>query len=96
MIAMTRDQLIRHELINLKVTVTHSSNPLHERINGVVIDETKNTLLIASGSKKKRISKEGAIYGFTMADGTFIEVEGRLLQFRHADRTGKAPRRNHS
>ena len=95
MTVTTEGQLIRHELINLKVTVTHSSNPLHNGLNGIVIDETKNTLLIASGSKKRRIPKEGTTYGFTMTDGTFIEVEGELLLGRPADRTRKTFRRKH-
>ena len=93
MITITEDDLLRHELISLKVTITRSSNPLHEGINGVVVDETKNTLIIAGGSKKRRIPKECATYVFTMPDGTFIEVEGRRLLGRPVDRIGKMPRR---
>ena len=91
MITITEDELLRHELISLRITVTRSSNPSHEGINGVVVDETKNTLVIADGSKKRRIPKEGATYVFTMPDGTFIEVEGRRLLGRPVDRTGKIP-----
>lgn len=93
MITITEDELLRHELINLRVMVTRSSNQFQEGINGVVVDETKNTLVIADDSKKRRIPKMGAIYVFTMPNDTFIEVEGRRLLGRPVDRIGKTSRR---
>ena len=89
MIAVGEDRLSRHELIGLKITVIHSSNPLHLGIKGVVVDETKNMLVIADNSKKKRVPKEDATYGFTMPDGTLIEIEGRQLLGRSVDRIGR-------
>lgn len=94
MIVVTEDELLRHELINLKVTVIRSSNPLQEGISGVVVDETKNMLVIADVSKKRCISKEGVTYGFVMPAGTFIQIEGRRLRGRPVDRIKKKPRKN--
>ena len=93
MTAGREDELARHELIGLRAVITRSSNPLHVGIKGVVVDETQNILVIASGSEKRRISKEDATYGFTLLNGAFVEVEGRRLLGRPADRVGKTSRR---
>ena len=93
MIAIKEDNLLRNELITLKVIITRSSNPLQEGIKGVVVDETKRMLVVADASKKRYISKECVIYGFTMPDGTFIEVDGKRLLGRPADRIKKKFRR---
>ena len=92
MIAVTGDNLLRHELIGLKVEVVRSSNPLLMGIKGVVIDETKNTLVVKVNSGKKRLPKDGVTYGFSLSNGTFIEVEGRQLLDRPVDRIGRRRR----
>ncbi len=89
MIMFRANELPNHELIGLKVRVTHSSNCLQSGIEGTVVDETRNTLVIASGSKKRRLSKDGVTYGFTLYDGTLVEVDGKQLIERPVDRTGK-------
>ncbi len=91
MITETEDKLLRNELLNLMVTIKHSSNPLHEGINGVVVDETKNSIVIANGSKRRRIQKEYVIYLFSMPNGKLIEIDGRWLLGRPVDRIGKMP-----
>ena len=96
MIAITEERLLRHELISLRITIKCSSNPSQEGINGVVVDETKNTLVIADGSKRRRIAKVGATYVFNMPDRTFIEIDGRRLLGRSVDRIGKMPWREKS
>ncbi|MCJ7632719.1 ribonuclease P protein subunit [Candidatus Bathyarchaeota archaeon] len=93
MIALTEDKLIRHELIGLEVNVIHSSNPFQEGISGIVLNETKNMLVISSFSKERYISKDGVTYKFTNPDGAFVEIEGRALLGRSIDRIGKTPRR---
>lgn len=89
MIAVMANELSGHELIGLRVRVVYSSNRLHAGIEGVVVDETKNMLVIASGSGKKRLPKDNVTYGFTLPDGTFIMVDGKQLLDRPVDRTGK-------
>ncbi|MFH0748467.1 MAG: ribonuclease P protein subunit [Candidatus Bathyarchaeota archaeon] len=93
MININEDKFIRHELIGLNVNVTHSLNSFQEGIGGVVLDETKNMLVISGFLKKRYISKAGVTYRFTKSDGTFIEIEGRELLGRSVDRIGKTPRR---
>lgn len=89
MIAVEKDRLTRHELIGLKIAVIKSSNPLHLGIKGVVMDETRNTLVIFDNSKRRRVPKDDVTYGFTMPDGSSIEIEGRSLLGRPVDRLRK-------
>lgn len=89
MITIAANELHSHELIGLKVRVVRSSNPLHMGIEGVVVDETKNTLVVARDSEKKRLPKDNVTYGFTLPDETFIEIDGKQLLDRPVDRTGK-------
>ena len=91
MIAETEDELLHHGLFNLRITIKHSSNPLHEGINGVVVDETKNSIVVDNGSKKRRIPKKDVIYIFSMPNGRLIEIDGRWLLGRPVDQIGKLP-----
>ncbi len=85
------ERLIRHELIGLGVTIIRSVNPLHLGIKGMVVDETRNMLVIASNQGKKFIPKADATYGFTL-NGTSVEVNGNRLLGRSVDRIGRASR----
>jgi len=96
MIQLNENELLRHELINLKVKVIRSSNHLQEGITGKVIDETKNMLIISDHSKKKSIFKKDATYVFNTSDGKCIELQGNLLLSRPADRIGRRFRRKKS
>ena len=93
MINIATDYFLRHELIGLKVNVLQSSNPLLMGIKGVVLDETKNTLIVKVNSDKKRLPKKDVVYGFSLSNGTFLEVEGRQLQERPVDRIRRRLRR---
>ena len=93
MITLAEERLSHHELIGLSVTVTQSSNPLHLGIKGMVVDETRNMLVMAGDNRKKHLPKADATYGFTLSDGTFIVIDGRQLLGRPVDRTGKTSRR---
>lgn len=83
------ERLTRHELIGLNVRVMESSNPLHVDVAGSVIDETMNTLVIKSTSGKKRLPKAIVTFGFTLSNGTLIEIDGKQLEGRPADRIGR-------
>ena len=87
--SITEDNLHRHELIGLKVTVIRSSNPLYVGIKGNIVDETKNMLIIDDDSKEKRLPKDNVVYVFTMPNGKLIELDGKRLVGRPADRTGR-------
>jgi len=46
---ITPENLVYHTLIGLETVVAESTNPDMVGINGVVVDETRNTLLITTG-----------------------------------------------
>jgi ribonuclease P protein subunit POP4 len=85
--------LPRHELIGLGVRVTQHSNPFNVSISGLVVDETKNTLVIRHDSKNKRVEKRTGTFLFDL-NGRNIEVDGRVLQGRPEDRVKRKVKRS--
>jgi len=90
---ITKDNLIRHELIGLQVSVIHSSNPTHIGIKGKVIDEIKNMLMITDGVKKKWIQKDTAVYSFTLPDKSIVIVKGNEIIGKPVERIKKTSKR---
>lgn len=80
--------LRKHELIGLQVQVVRATDPGQVHMNGRVVDETRNLLVIESGGVEKRIPKQGARFRFEIQGG--IEVEGDEIRFRPEDRVKKA------
>ncbi|AKG39102.1 MAG: ribonuclease P protein component 1 [Infirmifilum sp.] len=84
---ITPRNILRHELIGLQVEVVEASNPSLIGIKGLVLDETKNTLLIGEpGGKKRKVIKHQAYFLFELPDGTRVMVDGRYLVGRPAER----------
>lgn len=87
---ITAHNLVRHELIGLKVRIVSSSDPMHTKVNGRVIDETYNMLKIeAKNSREKTISKSNSIFIFTLPNKTKVKVDGKVLIGRPEDRIKK-------
>lgn len=85
----TRRNITRHELIGLQANVVKSPHPGHVGIKGKVVDETRNMLVISDGGKKKWVSKNVAVFHFTLPDGSVVEVDGRLIVGRPVSRVKK-------
>jgi ribonuclease P protein subunit POP4 len=83
---MTPKSLVRHELAGLDVEVTDSPNPDLVGIAGRVVDETTNTLLVATSDGVKQVPKAAATFRFTV-DSTDVVVDGDRLVARPARRT---------
>ena len=71
--------ILRHELIGLVVSVAEASNPLHRGISGLIVDETRNTLLIRTSCGDRRIQKEYSRFRIILPDGTKVVVDGSAL-----------------
>ena len=80
--------LRKHELIGLRVEVVRATDAGLRGLQGVVVDETKNMLVVEAGGKEKRIPKQGNRFRFEVPGRT--EVEGDEIRFRPEDRIKKA------
>jgi len=78
--------LIRHELIGLKVEVEKSSNRYQVGLKGLVVDETKNLIIIRTSNGIKKIQKKKAQFIFTIPDGRRVRVNGDRIVARPEDR----------
>jgi ribonuclease P protein subunit POP4 len=85
--------IVQSELIGLKAKVVKSSNPSYVGISGVVVDETRNTLVIRQDNRDRAVVKDQAVFQFTLSDGTVMEVEGGVILGRPEDRVKKQVRR---
>ncbi len=80
----TPENLVRHELIGLRVEVVDSTDPGKEGIQGEVVDETRKTLEIRGG-KTWDVPKEGSVFRFRLEDAE-TSVQGGLLVGRPEER----------
>lgn len=81
--------VVRHELIGLRVTVESPDKGV-DGLEGLVIDETMQTLLVESPDGiERRVPKPGARFVFEVG-GESIVVRGTDIRFRPEDRTKRA------
>lgn len=83
------DELVRHELIGLNVSIVSSTDPSAESVAGIVTGETRNMLEIEAAGKVKKFPKAGCVFSFVLPDGVRVRVEGALLVARPEDRVKK-------
>ena len=85
--------IVQQELIGLNVKVVKSYHAGYVGIEGEVLDETRNTLLILHKNKKKSVIKNTSVFDFTMQDGTIVEIDGKAIIGRPEVRVKKRVRR---
>ena len=85
--------IIQGELIGLDAKIVKSTNPSNLSISGKIVDETRNTLVIRQNENDKVVTKETAVFQFTLPNGTIVEVEGAAIIGRPEDRVKKKPKR---
>ncbi|MFH1431769.1 MAG: ribonuclease P protein subunit [archaeon] len=81
--------ILRHELIGLKTTITASKDPNMHKLTGTIIDETQKTLTIRTDKRTIITSKKDNTYKITLKDGQQIEITGKLISGRPEDRIKK-------
>ena len=95
---ITPDNLLQHELIGLRTEVEDSSNSDVRGLCGIVVDETRNMLVIENEQRKeKKIPKAGNIFVFELPEdedasekaGERVRVRGNMLVSRPEDRIKK-------
>jgi ribonuclease P protein subunit POP4 len=77
--------IAKRELIGLRAKIVDSKNKANIGIAGKIIDETKNTIIIESGKKQKRLFKTNITID-VYADKKTIRINGKLLSGRPKER----------
>ena len=86
---MKEKDIVRDELIGLKMKVAGSKNNYAKGIEGKVIDETRNTLVVLTNDgSRKTLLKDQSLFQFNV-NNKIIQVEGKLLVGRPEDRIKK-------
>ncbi len=87
---ITPENIVRHELIGLRVRIADSSDREILGAEGRVIDETRNTIRVDAGGKEKDFVKDQCVFSFMLPDSKrWVSVKGSLLVARPEDRIKK-------
>ena len=86
---MQHSRVVKDELIGKTVTIKECTDPSWENVSGVIVDETKNTLVIETKGQRRRIAKAIATFVFDV-EGTLVPIKGSRLRYRPEDRIKKA------
>ncbi len=73
--------ILNHELIGLEINVIESSDPKKVGVNGIIIDETKNTIILKNG---KILPKKECVFEFDINEK--IIIDGKNLMKKPEDR----------
>jgi len=82
---ITPKNLIRHELIGLKVSIAESTNKDNIGINGIVVNETKHMLTIKTKKGLKKVAKKTSTFMFTI-NGKKVKVDGKRIEKKPENR----------
>jgi ribonuclease P protein subunit POP4 len=87
---ITPHNIMRHELVGMPVKITKSTHQDFIGLEGKVIDETKNTIIIEDNEGgEKQVPKKDVTFHFTIPDGKIVEIEGKIIVSRPEDRIKK-------
>ncbi|RDE12651.1 MAG: hypothetical protein C4K47_07915 [Candidatus Thorarchaeota archaeon] len=90
----TLSNLVRHELIGMSAHVVEARDPSLVCRDGTIIDESKETLRLATANREITVPKRACVFSFRLPNGEFVHVDGRLLTGRPEDRLKKSLRRH--
>lgn len=76
--------ILMHEIIGLKVKVLKDSNPCNKHVEGILVNESKNTFTV-KGDKNRIIAKKDSVLLITI-NGNPLQIEGKSLLGRPEDR----------
>ena len=89
---ITPENIGAHEWIGLRVTITKATGPAQQGLDGIIRDETMNTLTLETTKKLVQIQKQGTTFQADLANGK-IDVNTSQLRFRPEDRVKKGLRK---
>jgi len=71
---ITKENLLNHEMIGLKIRVIESSDEKRKGVNGKIIDETKNTFVLEKGI----VPKKECVFEFDL-NGEKVIINGKEI-----------------
>lgn len=83
------ENILRHELIGLEITVADSTNKKIVGLKGKVVDESRQTLKIKTPKGEKTVIKDQCVFSFCLSTGICVRVDGKQLVSRPEDRVKK-------
>jgi len=83
---ITSQNVLKHEIIGLDTRVAGGANKQLLGFKGKIIDETRNTITIFDGKRKRIVPKNVTILRIRLPDGMWVEVNGKKLVGRPEDR----------
>ncbi|RLG70354.1 MAG: ribonuclease P protein subunit [Candidatus Iainarchaeum archaeon] len=84
---ITKGNILAHELIGLRAKVVKSTDKSREGIEGIIIDETKNTIKIESNKREEILPKKEVTLQIELPSGEKTIVKCEKIMFRPEDRT---------
>ena len=85
---MDEKKFAKDEFIGLHVKILKCTDPNLKGLNGLIVDETKNTFQIKTSQGNKKIAKKTAIFEFESDDKKII-IDGKKIAYRPEDRIKK-------
>ena len=82
-------EFLSGELIGEKARVIKASGKDFQGIEGIIVDESRNTFVLDTAKGRKRLSKAQCVFFFPSAG---VTADGRILVSRPEDRTRKLAR----
>ncbi|MCX8194622.1 MAG: ribonuclease P protein subunit [Candidatus Micrarchaeota archaeon] len=87
---ITPQNIKLHELIGLQVRVVESLSLPYRKIEGRIVDETKNTFVIeGQDGIERRVPKRGCVFEFVLPSKRRVRLDGETIAFRPYDRPKK-------
>jgi ribonuclease P protein subunit POP4 len=78
-----------HELVGLRLRVVRASDGGMVGMEGLVVDETRETLVIED-TRRRTLPKRGNAFELTLEDGSTVVLEGDAIAYRPEDRVKRA------
>lgn len=85
--AITKQNILVHELIGLKIKIIKATDKNKNKIEGTIVNETKNTLTIETNKKEKTIPKKETIIEIELPNKEKIKIKGMQLIAKPEERT---------
>ena len=83
------NNLHMHELVGLRLRVVRASDGGMVGMEGIVVDETRETLVIED-TRRRTLPKRGNAFELTLEDGSTVVLDGDAIAYRPEDRVMRA------